>query len=329
MEIEKIDKSNMRQTILDFPKQFQLGLEIAKNVKTSGKFDGIVIASMGGSALPADILNIWMNKYKSKLPLYIHHDYGLPDYINNKHLVICISYSGNTEETLSAFEQARKKKLKIIAITSGGKLVELCKKYRIPYAKIPAGFQPRMALGFQFAALIKVLVKSGLIRDNLKDLSGLEKILKPNSFEIQGQKLAKKLKGRIPVIYSSNRLNSLSRIWKINLNENSKIPAFNNCFPELNHNEIIGFTNPQKKFHLILLQDPTDHPRILKRMKLTTNLIKKKVAGIDIINIKGKDILSKIFSNILLANWTSYWLALEHKIDPTPIKMIEEFKKKL
>lgn len=325
----KIDKSNMRQVILNFPKQFRVGLEAAKNVKVSGKFDAVLICGMGGSALPGDILSMWLEAYKIGLPLYIHRDYGLPYKADEQHLIICISYSGNTEETLTSFEEARRKNLKVAAIASGGKLAKLCLKYKIPLVVIPKGYQPRMALGFQFAALMKILVNCGVIKNGLENISALDKNLQPKKLEAQGKKLAKKLSGKYPVIYASDRLKNLARIWKIKFNENSKIPAFYNYFPELNHNELSGFTAGGEQFSAIILRDIADNPRVLKRMKLTADIIKSKGVNVDIIDIGGKNILYKIFSNLLLADWVSYYLALEYGVDPTPVKIVEEFKKKL
>jgi len=330
--MEVIDKSNMRKTILDFPKQFRVGLKAAegigiKNLKL--KIKNLIICGMGGSALPADILEIWLQACKIELPLYIHRNYGLPSHINGKHLIICISYSGNTEETLSAFEEARGKKYKIAAITSGGKLAELCKKYKIPLALIPKGYQPRMALGFQFAALMKILANSGLIKNNLGDISVLENLLKPKSFENQGKKLAKKLRNKIPLIYASEKFTALARIWKIKFNENSKTPAFYNYFPELNHNELVGFENDGYPISIIILRDVLDRPRIKKRMELTSDILMERGINVDIIEIVGKDTINKVFSNILLADWASYYLALEYGVDPTPVKLNDEFKKRL
>jgi glucose/mannose-6-phosphate isomerase len=319
----------MRQTILEFPKQFRVGLQAAKNVKVEGKFDALLISGMGGSALPGEILGIWLRSYKIGLPLYINRDYGLPDTVDERSLLVFISYSGNTEEILTTFKEAQKKNLKIVAITSGGKLAKLCQKSKIPFARIPKGFQPRMALGMQFAALVKILVNCGIIKNNLENILGLENKLLPKELELKGKNLAKKLKGKIPVIYASDRLKSLAQIWKIKFNENSKTIALTNYFPELNHNEITGFLNSQGKFQIIILEDPSDHLRILKRMKLTSKILKSKGVIVQTIQIKGKDILDKTFSNLLLADWASYYLALEKRLDPTPVKLQEEFKKRL
>ncbi|MBI2626503.1 MAG: bifunctional phosphoglucose/phosphomannose isomerase [Candidatus Nealsonbacteria bacterium] len=329
--MEVIDKSNMRKIILEFPKQFGVGLKAAKNIGTKGSFDKVLVCGMGGSALPADILNMWLEDQKMNLSLHIHRDYGLPYWADKKDLAVCISYSGNTEETLSAFEEARKKNLKILAIASGGKLAQLCRSHNIPIAIIPAGLQPRMALGFQFAALMKILANSGLIQSDLKDISDLENLLKPKTLENQGKKIAKNLKNKIPIVYASRKFQYLARIWKIKFNENSKTPAFYNYFPELNHNELVGFENNGSPTSIIILRDANDLPRIKKRMGLTASIMKERDinVNIDIIEILGKNTINKIFSSILLADWASYYLALGYKVDPTPVKLNDEFKKRL
>ncbi len=325
MEI-KIDKSNMRKIILDFPKQFRIGLEEAKDIKVLGSFDAVLICGMGGSALPGDILSMWLENYKISLPFYVHRNYSLPYQVDEKYLIVCISYSGNTEESLFAFREALKRKLKIVAITSGGKLEKLCEKYQIPFVKVPKGYQPRMALGYQFSALMKILTNCGLIGNNLENILDLEKKLKPGILELRGKKLAKKLKGKIPVVYASQQRKTLARIWKIKFNESSKIIAFFNYFPELNHNELTGFENPEKKLHIIILRDPMDHPRILKRMRVTAAILKSKGLSVDFIDIKGEDFLCKIFFNIILSDWVAYYLAMECKTDPTSTQLQEKFK---
>ncbi len=328
MEIKKIDKLNMRQIILSFPKQFKIGLSAAKKVKVRGRFDKILICGMGGSALPGDILKIWMESYKIILPVHIHRNYALPYQTKKNHLVIFISYSGNTEETLSAFEEARRKRLPIAAICSGGKLAELCEKYKIPFAKVPSGLAPRLALGYQFAALMKILVNCGLIKDNLRNILALEKKLKPGKLEVKGLKLAKNLVGKIPLIYASCQRKALARIWKIKFNENSKVPAFYNYFPELDHNELSSFESGEN-FRVILLRDPKENPKILKRMDLTAEIIRKNGTAVDVVNAEGEEILLKTFSTLLLGDWVSYYLAKEYKVDPVTVSLQEEIKRKM
>ena len=318
----------MRQIILDFPSQFKVGIERAKDIKIKGSFNKIFVSAMGGSALPAKTLNIWLKSLK-KNPLLVHRDYGLPYLINKRDLLICISYSGNTEETISCFKQAVKKNLKIIVIASGGKLEKLCEKNKIPLIKIPKGIPPRLAIGYQFSALVKILENLLAIKNIEKKILKTAKELKPKILEEKAKILASKIIAKIPLIYVSNELKELAQIWKINFNENSKIPAFVNYFPELNHNEMLGFINPQRNFHLIILRDSTNSSSILKRMKLTANFFKKRNIKTDFIDISNKNILTKVFSNILLAIWTSYYLALKYKINPISVKPLEEFKKKM
>lgn len=337
MAMVKIDKSNMRKVILDFPKQFEEVLELAKDIKVESKFENIIICGMGGSALPADILITWLNHLISESstslpPIYIHRDYNLPPRAGKKSLIICISYSGNTEETISALKEAIGKKLKVAAIASGGKIEDLCKKYNISFIKIPSGIQPRSAIGYQFISLVKILSNSKVIKDASKEILELAKKLKKLNQEKRGKEIAKKLVNKIPLVYASNKFKCLARIWKIKFNENSKIPAFYDYFPELNHNEMVGFAQINKKdsaFHIIILRDRDDYFKNLKRMKLFANLIKSKGIEVDFIDIAKGDLLFKIFSTLLLGDWISYYLALEYKINPTPVKIVEEFKKKL
>jgi len=323
-----LDKSNMRQIIIDSANQLKTGLELAKGIKTEGSFKNIIICGVGGSALPANVLNAVA---KPNIPVFSHRDYGLPFFADKNSLIICISYSGNTEETISALKEATTKNLKIIGFASGGKIENLCKEGNIPLVKIPAGIQPRCATGYIASSLIGVLENSGIIEDMSADFSETSKklteIILP--MEKEGKKLAKKLNKKIPIIYASNSFKAVARIWKIKFNENSKTPAFHNYFPELNHNEMVGFSELLKnnKYHFIIIKDKNDNPRNLKRMDLFASLLKKKGSKIDFVETKDGSMLFKVFSTLLLGDWVSYYLALQCKIDPTPVKMVEEFKK--
>lgn len=342
----KFDKSNMHKVIMDFPKQFSIGFDVAKDViirQAQHDFNQLIFCGMGGSALPGAILKMLRNFYEWPLAIKIHRSYGLPARVSPRALIFAVSYSGNTEETISSYEEAKKRNLSVVGIATGGKLAELCKKDKTPLVKIPAtGIQPRSAVGYLFAAVIKVLSNSNIIENLDKEILLLNKNLKPKILENQGKKLAQKIKGRIPIIYASDQYKALAQIWKINFNENSKSPAFWNYFPELNHNEMVGFEKSEmvgfekseiespKIFQIITLRDKKlDHPRILKRMEIMAKLFRDKKIDVDFVDIEGHNILTKTFSNYILSQWASYYLALEYDIDPTPVKMVEEFKKKL
>lgn len=318
----------MRDIILNFPKQFEIGLEKASGIKAEGNFNKILICGMGGSALPADFLTAYLNNIQ--IPVFTHRAYGLPHQADKNTLIFTISYSGNTEETISAFEQAVKNKFKVIVITTGGRLKELAEENSQPLVLIPQdAVQPRFSLGYLSAAFIKVLINCGLIEDKTQEIINTALKIEPLVFEEQGKTLAQRLMEKIPVIYASNRFKALAKIWKIKLNENSKIMAFWNYFPELNHNEMVGLTNLKGNFYFLILKDENDSLKTLKRMHLTADLILEKDSRVDILTLEGKNTLEKIINNLLLADWTSYYLALQYNEDPISVRIVEDFKKRL
>ncbi len=337
--MNKIDKSNFKQFILDTPNQFKVGLKLAEGIKLDGVFTSVAISGMGGSALPANLLRTYCNSLFKKHPnynpfqIYINRYYILPPEAYSKNcLNIISSYSGNTEETLSALDEAKNNKLKYIGISSGGKLEELCKKNGVPHIKLPIPFpnyQPRMGTGYFFSAMYQLLVNQKLIPDVCDNLLSLASKLNKdmNSFENRGKNLAMKMKGKTIVIYSSPKYKPVAMVWKIKINENAKTPAFWNFLPEANHNEMVGFTNPQSKFFVIFLKDNEDDKRNIKRYQATVDILKKSNIESEIINMQGEDVFYKMFSSITIADWSSYYLALEYNQDPTPVEMVEQLKK--
>jgi len=337
----KTDKSDMRQVILNFPEQFRFGFESVKNIKkqinnlySSDQLTlvgNIIICGIGGSALPGSLIKLISKKFLAdiKTQIIIHRDYGLPFCASKKSLIICVSYSGNTEETISAYLEAKRKNFKIISIASGGKLLELSRKYATPIAIVPARIQPRCALGYQFSALVGILEELKFIKNVQKKLLESVKNLNVKGLEKTGEKLAKKIINKIPIIYCSQSNKALAYLWKIKFNENSKIPSFWNYFPELNHNEMVGYTLAKKYFSIIILRDIDDNKRMQKRMELTARILEKKEKNISFIELSEKNIWEKIFNNLILADWTSYHLAAFNKIDPMPVKIVEELKKEL
>ncbi|MFA5228414.1 MAG: SIS domain-containing protein [Candidatus Paceibacterota bacterium] len=283
--------------IKTFEKQFDYK-PIIKNKERFKKSKDIFVVGMGGSHIAGEIIKDIFPELKIK----IHCDYGLPAEINTKSLLILSSYSGNTEEVLDSLKFALKTKIPLIIISSGGQLLEIAKIKRLPYIELPdKNIPPRMALGYSINAFLKIINKK--IDYKITDQEKL------------GKEISKKIKGTIPLIYSSNKNKSIGYVWKINFNENSKNPAFNNVFPELNHNEIEGLN--KKYFSFILIEDDKDHPRI----KLRMNIFKKKYKTI---NLKDNPI-----NLIILSLWTSYYLALLNKVDPINVNKIEELKKQL
>jgi len=330
-EAPKLDRYNMRGFLEAFPGQFEKGLEISRNVRVDGDFYGMLLCGVGGSALPGELLIDYLG---AETQIKINRDYSLPGSIDSDTLVFVSSYSGNTEEALSAYEQARNRGLKVIGFCSGGKLEELCKAHGTPFVKYPKerhGFQPRFALGYAFASMCRVLYNCGLINDETERIMECAKSLRGLKPESGAMEIAKRMKGKIPLIYTSERFSSLGYIIKIKFNENSKIMAFCNRFPEMNHNEIIGHTNSgrQARFHTVMLKEAGDHQRTRERMEITGSLIKSCGGDVTNIELRGDDMLTKMFSALCLFDWVSYFLALEYSTDPTPVDMVEKLKKEL
>ena len=330
---KNLDRENLKQVILDFPRQFTVGANAAKKIRVSGLFRSITISGMGGSALPADILKTIIENSPSakKIAIFINRSYSLNWKARSASLNFFASYSGNTEETLSAFREALAKKLPCVCFTSGGKLAEMSLKNNTPLVIIPYGIQPRNALGYFIGAILQVLENSNILEGQLKTLLTIEKKLEAKmvKFEIQGKKLATKLKGKTPIIYATDKLGALAMIWKIKINENAKTPAFWNVFPEMNHNEMVGFTLLQAKFLALFLVDPEDHPQNIKRMKITAQLLAKHGVKTEMISLEKGSLMEKLFSAVILGDWISYYLALAYSQDPTPVVMVEDLKKKL
>ncbi|MEK9173321.1 MAG: SIS domain-containing protein [Patescibacteria group bacterium] len=322
-------KKNLIETSLkNFPKQFSFKPEI-QNQKNLASFENVLVVGMGGSALSADILKCG----RPDLNLTAHKSYDLPSptyHLKPKTLIVASSYSGNTEETVSSFEKARKLKANLAAITTGGKLLALAKKYKTPHIKLPdTNIQPRVSLGFSLISLLKIIGQA----EELKVLSTLAKKLNPSLAEKTGRGLAERLWDKVPVIYASASNLAVAYNWKIKLNETGKIPSFCNVFPELNHNEMTSFDVIKttkvlsQKFHFLFLKDKSDPAKIQKRMLITEKLYKTRELFTESIEIKGENVWHKIFQNLLVADWTAVNLSRYYGTEATEVPMVEEFKK--
>ncbi|MDP3901909.1 MAG: bifunctional phosphoglucose/phosphomannose isomerase [bacterium] len=317
----------LRDVINNFNKQFAYKPEL-KNGSKLKKFERFIVVGMGGSNLVADLLKIW----KPDINIIIHRNYGLPQLKRGGRLVILSSYSGNTEEVISSFQVARKEKLPMAVITSGGRLLSLAKKHSVPYvAMSETGIQPRSAVGYSLLALLKIMKEEKAIKETAR----LAKTLRPEVYEREGKDLAGKLKNRVPVVYASDKNRALALNWKVRFNETSKAPAFYNVWPELNHNEMTGFDargvtkNLAKQFAFIFLKDNTDSADIKKRQHITQKLYQDRGLSVTSVDVRGVNIWQKIFSSLSLADWTSYYLAENYHVEPEAVPMVEEFKKRM
>lgn len=323
-----MNTSGMKAAIENFAKQFEYE-PVIKNQQNFKKAKSFIVAGMGGSHLAAGLLLAW----KPGLNLIIHRDYDLPEIPDDKlaaSLFVASSYSGNTEEVVDSLNQALGRGLRSVTISVGGKLAEIAQKHGLPHILLPdTGIQPRSALGFSFRALLKVMGEQQALAQTKK----LASSLKPAAYEKQGKKLAQTLSGFVPVIYSSTRNLPLAYNWKIKFNETGKIPAFYNVFPELNHNEMTGFDVKEgsralsANFRFIFLSDAADHPQIKKRMQVLKILYEARGLGVEILPLEGEDTFLKMFSSLVLGDWTAYYTALHYGLEPELVPMVEEFKK--
>lgn len=336
-----VDKSDLRRVILSTVDQFAEGFSIAQDITVSQDFNKVVISGMGGSALHADVLRCYLDDFfvqesaYPRIQIVQNRSYILPPESYDRCLNIVCSHSGNTEETIASFEQILEKNLPCVGISAGGVIEKMCQKNGVQHVKLPIpyeNFQPRMATGNFVAAILQILITAQKIPDCTTHVCDhiVPQIYKDIvSFEENAKVIAQNLVGKTPIIYASEEFKSLAMVWKIKINENSKVPAFWNYFPELNHNEFVGFTNAQAQFAVMILRNAQDHPRNLLRFDATADALRVKGISVDIIDIVEGDMLRKLFSTIGLCDWISYYLALAYEQDPTPVDMVEDFKKVL
>ncbi len=322
----------MEEAIKNFPQQFSFQPKYSSpaNFSSLKKF---IVCGMGGSHLAADLLKT----IDPTTDLLIHSDYGLPNLSPTdikSSLFIFSSYSGNTEETIDAYHQAKKLNLPSVVIAVGGVLLELAKKDQVPYIQLPAtGIQPRSALGYSFLALLTIVGNHHLIEQAKQTAQILEK--KMTDLKIQGFDLADEIVGFVPVIISSQTNFSLGYNWKIKFNETGKIPAFNNVVPELNHNEMTGFDLNNRsiyladRFYFLFLVDDNDHPRIRRRMEVLFQIYHEKGLPVKNISISGSNITDKVFSCLLLADWAALKIAQHFDHEAEQVPMVEDFKKRI
>lgn len=339
---EIIDRSNMLQLLRDFPQQFrearQIGEAFSLNIDPD-KIRYIVFAGMGGSAIGGDLVISCLNP-QLKIPASVNRNYFLPGFVDQSSLVIVSSYSGNTEESISCYEDAKAKGALIVCIGSGGKLVQQANQDGIPLIKIPAGAPPRTALAYLSLPILILLSKSGFANVNSDDFDETEQLLEqeaerysPAAQENLALHLANQLKNKIPILYSSaDFLPAVAVRWKGQFSENAKVLAFCNVFPELNHNEIVGWErlpNMLTNFQIIYFRDREDYIRNQTRMNITQGILEKTASPIIELYTEGKSRLARLFSLIYLGDWVSFYLAAINGIDPTPIEKIQILKNQL
>lgn len=337
--IQKYDTQNQYQVLKETYKQIEYTLNNSYPEFGFSKeqIDKIIISGLGGSAISGDLLKNFL-KDELSVPVFVNRNYFLPSFADEKTLLIASSYSGNTEETLASFSEAVKKGCKVICISTGGKLEKLAQEHSAAFIRLQKGFQPRYALGLSFFTLLKVFEKLELINSQNEFTESVLQLWKRKSDEYSTEEnialtTAQQLLGFIPVIYSaSDYTNAVGYRLKSQINENSKLHAFHHEFPEMNHNEIIGWeSHQQKSLHskVIYILDETYHPQIKKRFQIVSEFIKKSEVEILSLESQEKDFKVRIMDLIFLADWISFYLGVFRGFDPSEIDYINLLKEKL
>jgi len=336
--IKKYDVQNQFKVLIETYKQIEEAWKTAveQDKISNDELNNIIISGMGGSAISGDLLKCFLSD-ELKIPVVVNRDYFLPNFADSKTLVIISSYSGNTEESISSLQDALKKKCNIIAVSTGGKIKELANKNNLPWIKLQEGFQPRYSLGASFFTLLKLLQSLKLISKQDDIVNKIISLWKEKGIEYSKENntaltYAEQLTGFIPLIYASAEFEPVAYRMKCQFNENSKLHAFYNIIPELNHNEIIGwetFLDKQINLKLISILDKDYHPQILKRFEITSELI--RTAGTEIISLKSNEenIKVRIMDLIYLGDWITFYSAVLRGFDPSEIDNINTLKHRL
>jgi len=322
-----IDSQDMLGHIQKLPSLIDDSYRLGQYVKVTKQVNKILIVGMGGSSIAGELLKTYLEDI-CPLPIFVVRNYTLPKFIDDKTLCFACSYSGNTEETLGAYREARKRNCQIVVITSGGKLMKAAEADRLQIVPIPKGIQPRAAFEFCFFPMLATLENARIIPPQSKHVKEVVNQLRKPGYGKIAKDIAQKIYGQTPIIYASEKFSEVAYRWKTQFCENSKILAYHHVFPEMNHNELTGFENPQGKFHVILFKSVLDHRRVQKKMKICEKIF-KRTAGLTVFNLKGQNLITEIFSATYTGDLVSYYLALMYKVDPSPVKLVEELKKEM
>lgn len=343
--IKKNDPRGMYDLLLGFPQQVETAYAIGQRCPLPqvepSSIKSILLAGMGGSAIGGDLARSYLAE-DLKIPFLICRNYTLPGFVGPDSLVVASSYSGNTEETLEAYQHARDAGAKLMAVTTGGELADKANSDGTPLIKIPPGLPPRAALGYSFVPLLVSLWRLKLAPDRCMDFFEGSHILKEGVEEYKleippeenlAKEMAAKLHRKLPIIYSAtDHFDAVAVRFKGQLCENSKMLSFFNFFPEFNHNELAGWNklyDLQPHLAVVILRDEDDHHRIRQRMELVRGIVEELQVPVYDLESKGNCLLERMFSLIQLGDFISFYLAILNEVDPTPVEVIDYLKSEL
>ena len=335
--IARVDPSNQLGDVLALPEHLRDALwrvesAIMQDWDTPA---GLVVAGMGGSAIGGALARAAMGDHASR-PIFVTRAYGLPPWTTPDTMVLCSSYSVETEETLACYESAGALGAKRTVVTTGGRLAEMAREDGVPVIPLPGGFQPRAAVAYGIVASLEVAALCGagprLTSEIDVAASHTEHLVAewgPDAPEDSLAKtIARGLLGTTPVIAGAGLTNPIAYRWKTQFNENAKQPAFSSELPELDHNEIVGWEGARElgRFSAVFLDDSDAHPRVKERMELTERLIADNAAASFHLETRGQTAIERVISLMLLGDLVSIYLAALRGVDPGPVKVLDELK---
>jgi glucose/mannose-6-phosphate isomerase len=339
--IRAADPGNMLERIKDLPKQVRDAWTIARAAQlppAHGDVRNITVVGMGGSAIGGDLAAALLAG-ELKVPMNVHRDYGLPAYVGRDSLVIASSYSGNTEESLSSFEEAQRRGARVLVLTTGGKIAELARAAKYPVITFSYPAQPRAALGYSLGLVLGALTRLGFVRDlssdvdaALADVAKLEERVHEGARTNDAKKLAIELYGRIIFAYGGGVLGVMARRVKGQWNENAKNWGAFDVLPELNHNGVVGFPHPdiaRDALTVLLLRSDRDNPRHKLRFDVTRELLDRASVPHKTLQFSGANMLSEVLQLTLFTDYVSFYVALLNGVDPSPVKSIDYLKERL
>ncbi len=324
----------MDNLISRFSEQLERAIQIGEATeirKSAFPINNILITGLGGSGIGGTIISEWL-KDKCAIPVVINKGYHIPEFVNENTLVIVSSYSGNTEETYNALQQAFKKDAKIISITSGGKVQEFSENNGLDYILIDGGMPPRACFGYSFVQQLYILNYLELADNSFKeDLKNAISLIDENKEDIQkeAKEKAEALYKTIPIIYSDETFEGVAVRFRQQINENSKMLCWHHVIPEMNHNELVGWRNEDEKLAVVFLRNDSDFPRNQQRMEFSRKVVDKYSGKSMEIHSKGNSKIEKIIYLIHLTDWISYYLSELNNKDAIEIEVINALKGQL
>ncbi len=332
---DKFVATSMDQLVQKFPAQLEEALEIGRNASVKPHhhpIHEIYVAGLGGSGIGANFVAEFV-RAESKIPFTIGKGYSIPNFIDKNTLAICSSYSGNTEETLNCFHQMLGTGAKIVVISSGGKLIELAKENGLDFIQLPNNWpSPRACLGFSLVQQLFILFKLGIIKDtSMQQVETAAKLLNTEILDIQqkAKMIAQFLKGKTPVIYTTDRMEAVAVRFRQQINENAKMLCWHHVIPEMNHNELVGWRTEDQNLAVVYFRNRDDFPRNSVRMDINKEIINNYTSSIIEVYSKGASLIEKSLYFVHLGDWVSVYLAELRGVDPVEIKVIDYLKSEL